>query len=62
MPRNRARVAWRPNGELAALGGGIAAIDIETGAFGARQCGWSFGLADEPVFDSGVGAALCDAP
>lgn len=55
-------VAWRPDGELAALGSGIAAIDVETGAFGARQCGWSFGVADEPVFDHAFGAALCDAP
>ena len=55
-------VAWRPDGELAALGNGIAAVDLETGALGARQCGWDFGLADEPVFDRGDGAALCDAP
>lgn len=55
-------VAWRPDGELAAIGGGIAAIDIETGALGARQCGWDFGLAEEPAFDRGFGASLCDAP
>lgn len=55
-------VAWRPDGELVALGGGIAAVDLETGAFGARQCGWDFGLADEPTVDHGSGASLCDAP
>jgi hypothetical protein len=55
-------VEWRPDGELAAIGGGIAAIDVETGALGARQCGWDFGLAEEPVVDRGSGASLCDAP
>jgi hypothetical protein len=55
-------VAWRPDGELAAFGNGIVAIDVETGAFGARQCGWSFGLGEQPVSDRGGGVGLCDAP
>jgi hypothetical protein len=55
-------VAWRPDGELAAIGGGIAVVDVETGAFGARQCGWDFGLMDQPVEDRSAGAAVCDAP
>lgn len=55
-------VAWRPDGELAAIAGGIAALDVETGALGARQCGWDFGLAEEPVVAHSFGASLCDAP
>src|SRR5262249_25030124 len=55
-------VAWRPDGELAALGNGIVAIDVETGAFGARRCGWSFGLGEQPVFEDSGGVGLCDAP
>ncbi|HEX3479281.1 MAG TPA: hypothetical protein VHT91_29860 [Kofleriaceae bacterium] len=55
-------VGWRPDGALAALGGGIAAVDVETGALGARRCGWDFGLVDDPEFDHGAGAALCEAP
>ena len=55
-------VAWRPGGELAALGKGIAAIDVETGALGARQCGWEFGLGEEPELERDFGVSVCDAP
>jgi hypothetical protein len=55
-------VAWRPNGELAVVGRGMATIDLATGAFRDRQCGWDFGLWNEPSQDRDFGASMCDAP
>jgi hypothetical protein len=54
-------VAWRPNGELAIIGGGMATIDLATGALRDRQCGWDFGLANEPTQERQLGS-LCEAP
>ena len=41
-------IAWRPTGELAAIGNGLATLDLETGAFGDRRR-LALGLFDEPI-------------
>jgi hypothetical protein len=53
-------LAWTPHGELIALANGIVKLDLETGAFGARRCGWLFGVTHEPSFE-GSPAVVCDA-
>lgn len=52
-------VAWTASGELIVLGGGIGVLDVATGAFVRRQCGWDFRLADDPTTDSQGRATLC---
>jgi hypothetical protein len=53
-------VAWTPRGELVALAGGVVKLDLETGAFGARHCGWLFGLTEAATFEV-AGPVACDA-
>jgi phage-related protein len=43
-----------------AFGPGAALVDLETGAFLARQCGWRFGLWDKPPSVNGA-AQICVA-
>ena len=52
-------VAWLPSDELVVVGGGVGVLDVATGAFVRRQCGWDFRLADEPSTDSHGRATLC---
>ncbi|HTJ41372.1 MAG TPA: WD40 repeat domain-containing protein [Kofleriaceae bacterium] len=47
--------------DLVAIGGGLATLDLATGALDDRQCGWEFGLYDDVASATG-GAALCTAP
>lgn len=51
---------WLPSGELLATGAGIARVDVDTGAFTERRCGWEFGLwpQNSQAFAS---ATICDA-
>lgn len=43
--------------------GGLATYDAATGVRTARECGWSFGLYDEPLDGSAAGAApMCEDP
>lgn len=43
--------------------GGLAAYDATTGARTARECGWNFGLYDDALDGSAVGAApMCEDP
>jgi hypothetical protein len=54
-------VVWTPAGELVAVGAGIARLDLTTGEFRERQCGWRFGLwSDEPLATNNP--LLCEAP
>jgi len=55
-------VDWTSSGELVMqFQSGIATIDLETGGFVARRCGWGFGLADLMTDAGGMGASICDA-
>jgi hypothetical protein len=54
------KVAWSSNGELLAFGGGVGVMDVATGAFTERRCGWDFGLWSEPSDESNFGAELCN--
>ncbi|MEO8549699.1 MAG: hypothetical protein ABI678_06990 [Kofleriaceae bacterium] len=54
-------LAWNDADELVAFGAGAALVDLETGAYRLRQCGWRFGLWDKPPATSGV-AEICVAP
>ncbi len=54
-----AELAWSSEGRLLAFGGGVAELDLTTGAFLDRRCGWEFGLWSEPGDDVGFGAELC---
>lgn len=54
-------VTWLPSGELVAMfPGGVAKIELATGALAERQCGWAFGLADTPFPTSSSAPAVCD--
>ena len=53
-------LTWLRTGELLAIGGGLARIDVATGAFEDRRCGWEFGLWPEPI-DAFASGTLCDA-
>jgi hypothetical protein len=54
-------VAWRPNGQLAVIGDGMATVDLATGALRDRQCGWDFALSTQAMFDLQVGS-ICEVP
>jgi len=53
------KVAWSSSGELLAFGGGVGVMDVATGAFTERRCGWDFGLWPEPNDENNFGAELC---
>ena len=53
-------VVWLRSGELFATGGGVARIDLETGAYTDRRCGWQFGLWTEPVSQF-ASTMMCEA-
>jgi hypothetical protein len=53
-------VVWLGSGELIATGGGVARVDLETGAFSDRRCGWQFGLWTEPV-EQFASTMMCEA-
>jgi hypothetical protein len=53
---------WTSSGELVMqFPSGIARIDLETGGFAERRCGWGFGLSDQLVDAGAVAASICDA-
>jgi hypothetical protein len=51
---------WMQSGELLAIGAGLASIDVDSGAFAVRRCGWEFGLwaQRDNAFAS---STMCDA-
>jgi hypothetical protein len=51
--------AWMATGELVVIGGGIGVLDVATGGFVRRQCGWDFRLADEPSTNGHGRSSLC---
>jgi hypothetical protein len=53
-------LAWSARGELVAIGGGLAIIDLASGRMRDRQCGFAFGVRSntDGVFSS---AELCTA-
>jgi hypothetical protein len=54
-------VMWSGNAELVAFGGGMARVDLATGALEDRHCGWGFGLYDTQIDTASVvGAELCE--
>jgi len=52
-------VVWMANDELLVLGAGIGVLDVETGSFVRRQCGWDFKLTADPTPDAHAAAYLC---
>lgn len=53
---------WTPSGELVMqFPSGVARIDLATGGFADRRCGWGFGLTDVPLDTSAAAASICDA-
>ncbi len=54
-------VMWLATGEFVAVfPGGLAKVDLASGTFAERQCGWAFGLADAPFQTSSSAPAVCD--
>jgi len=53
-------VAWQGN-SLIGVSQGVVRIDVATGAFGDRQCGWRFGLFPKPPATPGDHRLVCDA-
>ncbi|MBV8756548.1 MAG: hypothetical protein JO257_04715 [Deltaproteobacteria bacterium] len=53
-------VIWLRSGELLATGAGLARVDLESGAFTDRRCGWQFGLWNDRI-DSFASAQMCEA-
>jgi hypothetical protein len=51
--------AWTSTGELVVIGSGVAHVDLATGAFVDRQCGFGFGLWPDPS-DNVAGPLLCE--
>jgi hypothetical protein len=43
------------------FGGGMAKLDLVTGAFEHRACGWSFGRGTFPPHEPSEGQSICDA-
>jgi hypothetical protein len=54
-------VTWMPDGSLIAHGAGIARLDLASGAFVQRQCGWRFGRWDLHPEGFGI-TTMCEAP
>ena len=52
-------VVWTAKDELLVIGAGVGVLDVETGAFVRRQCGWDFALTEEPTVDAHGSAYLC---
>ncbi|HEY5935299.1 MAG TPA: hypothetical protein VIU61_11705 [Kofleriaceae bacterium] len=50
---------WTPKGDLLVVGGGLGVLDVATGAFVRRQCGWEFKLTPDPGSESYGSATLC---
>lgn len=59
--RGGAGLMFTPRGALIALGGGLAQVDLATGALVGPRCGWMFGAWDdlESNFEAAT-TALCD--
>jgi hypothetical protein len=54
-------LTWMPDGSLIAHGAGMARLDLASGAFVQRQCGWRFGRWD--IHPGGFGVtSVCEAP
>jgi hypothetical protein len=53
-------LVWLASGELLATGGGIARVELDSGAFVERRCGWEFGLWPQRS-ESFAAATICDA-
>jgi hypothetical protein len=54
-------LGWIDGSLVGLFGGGLAKLDLETGAFDRRACGWSFGLGTLPPHDPSEGESVCDA-
>jgi hypothetical protein len=52
-------VVWTANDELVVLGAGVGILDVETGGFVQRRCGWDFKLTADPPPDAHSAAHLC---
>jgi len=56
-------VVWNARGELVAYGDGIARVDLATGAWLERQCGWWFGLWDyDDDRADAMSSLMCEGP
>ena len=53
-------VVWLRSGELLATGAGVARVDLETGAFSDRRCGWQFGVWTDSVSQF-ASTMMCEA-
>jgi hypothetical protein len=53
-------VAWQGN-SLVGVSEGVVRIDLATGAYGERQCGWRFGLFPKPPPTPAEHRLVCDA-
>ncbi|HET9989411.1 MAG TPA: hypothetical protein VFQ65_12860, partial [Kofleriaceae bacterium] len=54
-------LAWNRDDELIAFGDGIAHVELDTGEFTDRRCGWDFGLWDTPP-QTLTNARMCVLP
>jgi len=54
-------LAWNRDDELIAFGDGIAHVDLDTGDYADRRCGWDFGLWDVPP-ETTSSARMCVLP
>ncbi|NVB78917.1 MAG: hypothetical protein HOV81_11015 [Kofleriaceae bacterium] len=54
-------LGWIDGNLVGVFGGGLAKLDLETGAFDRRACGWSFGLGTFPPHDPSESESVCDA-
>ena len=56
-----AELAWTTTGELIVrYGAALAKLDRATGTLRERQCGWGFGIADQPFADGTDLSMVCD--
>ncbi len=54
-------LGWIDGSLVGVFAGGLGKLDLETGAFDRRACGWSFGLGTFPPHDPSEGESVCDA-
>jgi hypothetical protein len=56
-----AGLGWTAAGDLVVqFPSGVATLELATGAFAERRCGWSFGLSDQPNQSGDSGPTICD--
>ncbi len=56
------RVGWVDGAPYVRFAGSIVRLDLATGAFAERSCGWRFELTSLPPADGVGGPSVCDAP